>query len=69
MSRSKEQWLEQTGGFRLGESKEGFLNRVKAIQSIHEKIQAGDATYEDMEKLRALKGIDVDGYEFEETEE
>ena len=29
MSRTKDQWLEKTGGFRIGESPEEFAKRVK----------------------------------------
>ena len=57
MSRSKEQWIEETGGFRFGEPPELFQLRVRAIQAINLKIKDGTATVEDIERLRKLKGL------------
>lgn len=57
MSRTKQQWIEETGGFRLGELPELFQLRVRAIQTINHKIKNGIATVEDIERLRRLKGL------------
>lgn len=44
MSRSKDQWIEETGGFRFGESDAQFLARTARIQELRAKpnLSAGD---------------------------
>ena len=64
MSRSKEQWLEHTGGFRLGESPAAFQERVVEIEKLEREFRAAGLTMGEREKilrqLCALKGIDFD---------
>jgi len=58
MSRTKDQWIEETGGFRLGESQEMFQKRVGRIQALQEKAKAGTLTVADVDELATLKGVD-----------
>ncbi len=58
MSRTKDQWLENTGGFRIGESPEQFEKRVEEIARIRTAIKDGKAGAADVEKLASLLGTD-----------
>lgn len=56
MSKSKIDWLEMTGGFRVGETEEQFLRRADEINKIKACISAGTATKEQLCKLTELLG-------------
>ena len=56
MSRTKEQWLAETGGFRIGESAEDFQQRCWKIRKIRNFIAKGVATAEDIDELATLLG-------------
>ena len=56
MSRSKDQWIEETGGFVLGESANEFQIRQWKIRKIKNRISNGDATDKDVEELSILLG-------------
>lgn len=58
MSRTKDQWLEETGGLRLGESEGDFQKRVADIQKIRAAIKGGTATVADVDRLAKLLGTD-----------
>lgn len=60
MSRTKDQWIEETGGFRLGESPEMFQARVARIQALNEQAKSGKLTAADVDELARLKGRDQD---------
>ena len=58
MSRTKDQWLEETGGFRIGESPEQFKQRTKEIARLKKAIEDGKATPPDVEALAKLVGTE-----------
>lgn len=75
MGRSKDQWLEETGGFRIGESQIEFQKRVSEIARLEEFLLAGvkeaptsgKHNMAELEKIQRrlcnLKGIDFDSYD------
>ncbi|MES9866352.1 MAG: hypothetical protein ABW157_13515 [Candidatus Thiodiazotropha sp. LLP2] len=56
--RPKDQWLEMTGGFRLGETQEQFQNRQTEIHTLRNRIAQGKAGVRDVERLSHLLGTD-----------
>lgn len=56
MSRTKEQWLRNTGGSRICESKEEYSERQRKIAEIKKLLLDGKATTEDIETLSGLLG-------------
>lgn len=52
--RPKDQFIEMTGGFRLGESKEAFQNRQTEIHAIRNRLASGLAFPEDSDRLYQL---------------
>ena len=58
MSRSKEEWIQRTGGFRIGESSEQFAQRTSEIQRLEERIKCGKGTVADVNRIARLKGSD-----------
>ena len=58
MSRTKDQWIKETGGFRIGESPEQFKHRTAEIASLRKRIADGKANIPDAEKLAQLWGAD-----------
>ncbi|MGE0109699.1 MAG: hypothetical protein AB7S81_08080 [Bdellovibrionales bacterium] len=60
MSRTKDQWIEETGGFRLGETPEQFKKRTLEINNLRAAVQAGTASAEDVNLLAALMGSDTE---------
>jgi len=54
MSRTKNQWLKETGGFRIGESPVQFKHRTTDIALLRKKIADGRADVPDVEKLNRL---------------
>jgi hypothetical protein len=68
MSRSKEQFIEETGGFRFGESEADFLARTRRIQELTKKLLSG-VTSEQVEniteELRRLQGIASAEWDYE----
>ncbi len=56
MGKTKEQWIQNTGGFRIGESQEQFRQRTLEIEKLRIAIKAGKATVKDVEKLSELMG-------------
>jgi len=53
--RPKEQFIEKTGGFIVGESKEKFLEQQQQIQSIEKKIREGKVRVDDINALSKLR--------------
>ena len=64
MGRSKDRFLEETGGFRLGESQEDFARRVEEIRRLEASLKTPfvkpDRREEVMRRICELKGIDFD---------
>ncbi|WP_240224642.1 hypothetical protein [Rheinheimera hassiensis] len=60
----KNQWLEMTGGFRIGENNEQFKNRQVEIHAIRNRIAEGKHSWEDIERLSELLGNDQEDDEF-----
>lgn len=58
--RPKDQWLEMTGGFRLGETPEQFENRQREIHALRNRIAQGKAKARDTDRLASLLGTDED---------
>lgn len=58
MSRTKDQWLQETGGFRLFETQEQFSQRTEEITVLRKAISDGHASYGDIFKLAELLGTD-----------
>lgn len=58
MSRSKEQWIAETSGFRVGESQMAFQQRVQRIHKLRQDIQRGVATSEAIDEFAKLLGSD-----------
>lgn len=57
MGRSKEQWIEQTGGFRLGEDAKTVAAQQR-VQELAQKLQAEGLTdNERSEYLRLLESL------------
>ncbi len=59
-ARPKGQWLEMTGGFRIGESQEQFKNRQLEIHALRNRIAQGNHTIKDIDQLSRLLGSDQD---------
>lgn len=57
MSRTKDQWLAETGGFRLGESDAQFHARLAEVRDIRSKPALSAA---DIERLAELAGVGDD---------
>jgi hypothetical protein len=69
MSRSKEQFIEATGGFRFGESEEDALKRFQAIHLLEKKLSSGltlGQRDEVVEEMRRLKGLPPVEWDYEE---
>jgi hypothetical protein len=64
MSRTKDQWLERTGGFRVGESDADFLGRAKEIETLEKQFRSPGLAMQEREtvqrRLCTLKGTDFD---------
>ncbi|HEY4939995.1 MAG TPA: hypothetical protein VII56_01100 [Rhizomicrobium sp.] len=64
MSRTKDQWIERTGGFRAGESNAEFLARSEEIEKLEAQFRSPGLTMQEREtvqrRLCTLKGIDFD---------
>jgi len=67
MSRTKDQWIAQTGGIRAGESDRQFKTRQKKIQALEERLkkcEAGSAEIERVQsELHKLKDMHFDTYD------
>lgn len=59
-ARPKGQWLEMTGGFRIGESQEQFKNRQLEIHALRNRIAQGNHTIKDIDQLSRLLDSDQD---------
>ncbi|NTJ66018.1 hypothetical protein G6M50_14875 [Agrobacterium rhizogenes] len=70
MSRSKQEFINRTGGYRIGEGQQEFVNRVREINDLETKLKSGQISFEDMESIQRrlceLKGISFD---FDDDEE
>ncbi|OIR25319.1 hypothetical protein [Bathymodiolus thermophilus thioautotrophic gill symbiont] len=64
MSRTKEKFIEMTGGLRFDETPEQTQDRLAKIQNLNKKIRKGTASELDMSLLNELTSV-TDGY-FEE---
>lgn len=60
MSRTKDQWIEEMGGFRFGESQEMFQKRGERIAALREKAKVGTLTAQDVNELATLIGAGQD---------
>jgi hypothetical protein len=64
MGRTKDDWIERTGGFRVGESPEQFKARVAEIERLEAEFRRPELSGDDREKVQRrlcdLKGIDFD---------
>lgn len=67
MSRTGNQWIERTGGFRPGESQTEFLGRTAQIKKLEKLLVSGTLDMAGLEKVQrqlcALKGINFDSYD------
>ncbi len=68
MSRSKDQWFEETGGLRVGETDGQFQARVAEIQRLKQSmfdpsLREGMTLEQVQRRICALKGIYFDGYD------
>jgi hypothetical protein len=63
---NKEQFIEATGGFRLGESPAQFKKRQAEIGRIERQILSGHFSEKNQRRLCELKGIDFDSYDLED---
>lgn len=60
-SRPKDQWLEMTGGFHIGESPEQSKNKLTEIHTLRNRIAEGKHTVKDIDRLSHLLGTDQGG--------
>ena len=64
MGRAKNQFIRETGGYRLGETEEAFLIRVKEIRQLEKEFKSGVYHGDDLERVQRrlceLKGISFD---------
>lgn len=60
MSRTRQQWIDETGGFRIGETEAQFQQRAWRIRKIRNDIDKGAATVEDFNELAKLLGTGED---------
>ncbi len=60
--RPKDQFIEETGGFRIGETQDEFKKRQRYIQCIRKRIAADNGSVQDVELLSRLLGTDEDDY-------
>ena len=60
MGRTKQQCIEETGGFRVGESETQFQQRLWRIRKIRNDIHKSVATPEDINELAKLLGTGED---------
>lgn len=58
--RPKEQFLEMTGGFRIGETEEQLQSRLAEIHAIRNRISDGKAEEKDIDRLSHLVGKEYD---------
>lgn len=67
MGRAKEDWIEKTGGFRLGEGPADFKARVARIEELERQMVSPKLSMAEREKVQrelcSLKGIDFDSYD------
>ncbi len=60
MGRTKQQWIDETGGFGVGESETQFQQRLWRIRKIRNDINKGVASPEDINELAKLLGTGED---------
>jgi hypothetical protein len=60
MGRCKNQWLQETGVFRLWETPEQFAARVNEIQGIRKALRSGRSKVGDINRLSSLLLIEDD---------
>jgi hypothetical protein len=60
--RSKEHFIEETGGYRFDESPAQFEARVALIEALTTKIKSGAFAESDLDHLRELKGLPSDEF-------
>jgi hypothetical protein len=67
--RAKERFIEETSGFRIGESPEQFQQRLKEIAALTKKLISGKLTFREVERtqerLYTLKGLPPDESDYE----
>jgi hypothetical protein len=67
MGINKEQFIEKTGGFRVGESEDEMFTRFAEIETLETRLRSGKKwSEEDHERLCKLKGIDLYAYDLED---
>ncbi|HET9149998.1 MAG TPA: hypothetical protein VFO61_05900 [Alphaproteobacteria bacterium] len=64
MGRSKDAFLERTGGFRLGETQSQFQARIREIDELESSLKSGSVKLSNVESIQRrlcdLKGIAFD---------
>jgi len=60
VGRTKQQWIDETGGFGVGESETQFQQRLWRIRKIRNDINKGVASPEDINELAKLLGTGED---------
>lgn len=65
--RPKEQFIQMTGGFKLGESQEQFESRQTEIHAIRNRIAKAKAGVKDIDRLSHLLGTDNDDDPFDDS--
>jgi hypothetical protein len=67
MGQAKDDFIERTGGFRSGETRDDFQKRVSRIDELETQLRSGTLRMRDLEKVQrelcSLKGIDFDSDE------
>ena len=65
--RAKERFIEETGGFRIGESPEQFELRQKEIQALRDKLSKEHKmlTEAEQSRLYELLGLPSDEWDYE----
>lgn len=66
MSISKEDFINQTGGFRFGESDTERDLRFAEIRVLEDRLRSGNYSEQDHRRLCELKNISFDEYDVEE---
>ena len=63
------QFIQETGGFRIGESPAQFQHRVKEIEALTKKLISGKLSFSQVEGIQTclyeLKGLPPDEWDYE----
>jgi hypothetical protein len=64
--RSKEVFIEETGGFRLGEPPQQVTNNIQALRK---KMRNGKITESERRRLHSLLGLPPDEFDYDGTDD